>query len=696
MRASGLIRALTLGIGILAPIVLGSATAERTVAGDEPDVTFSPTTIEVLDGSSTTVTVTIYKQISQEEIDAGHLSVSLIVPEVGSDPLIEVKEGDIPQGAKAGSFQTITVSFNLECKDKKIVGAGEQSADLAIALEEGDEFGAASATCTEEIAVNFAPDPLEIEDESSAEVTVSINKTVTASEVQLGYISIELVDVDSTFDGDDTLGTADVAIGAKKAGKKVRVSHTFTLKCKKMEVQGKDGESTEGESQVILAVELPPANVNHGTGEALCIEKVGAAIPSHGTMPADIIVDETAGLFYVLNAGGAGIDVFTTTGAYQETLVLCEDQALTTIQPALLLPPCGEFQGLGAWYAAQILRKIFVSDFQRGIMLIYDVQTRTVTEKDVLSGPRDVATDPLTGYVYVANFNLGTVTVIDGLTEETVDEISTSGGPNGLAIDEVDGLLYVSDFVNDRVVVIDLASGEVLDMIAVGPGPDGIRVDEDGYVWVSNYGDGSVTVLPPYFGGSASAQGDAETIQVGGEAQALAINPLTDHVFVANYGDDTVSVIDRLSREVTATLDVGDGPASVAVSPVAGMVYVGNHNDDTISPISDTAPVATQALLWGDDDCNARVDAVDALKNLQDVAALPYEQTEPCFGLDEEIGVPLALAGDQLWGDVDCDGDVDAVDALAILRWIAGLDVTVVEPCPGVGDEVALHAQGVG
>jgi hypothetical protein len=37
------------------------------------------------------------------------------------------------------------------------------------------------------------------------------------------------------------------------------------------------------------------------------------------------------------------------------------------------------------------------------------------------------------------------------------------------------------------------------------------------------------------------------------------------------------------------------------------------------------------------------------------------------------------------WGDVNCFGDVNSVDALAILRWKAGLDFNHVEPCPVLG-----------
>jgi hypothetical protein len=40
-------------------------------------------------------------------------------------------------------------------------------------------------------------------------------------------------------------------------------------------------------------------------------------------------------------------------------------------------------------------------------------------------------------------------------------------------------------------------------------------------------------------------------------------------------------------------------------------------------------------------------------------------------------------------GDVDCSGIVDSVDALHLLRHIAGLPVTQSEPCPDIGSELA-------
>ncbi len=42
------------------------------------------------------------------------------------------------------------------------------------------------------------------------------------------------------------------------------------------------------------------------------------------------------------------------------------------------------------------------------------------------------------------------------------------------------------------------------------------------------------------------------------------------------------------------------------------------------------------------------------------------------------------------WGDVDCRGNVDAVDVLKVLRYVAGLEVQQREPCPDIGSTVTV------
>lgn len=102
----------------------------------------------------------------------------------------------------------------------------------------------------------------------------------------------------------------------------------------------------------------------------------------------------------------------------------------------------------------------------------------------------------------------------------------------------------------------------------------------------------------------------------------------------------------------------------------------------TAIPTQTPTPGPTQTPsgkpVFGDMDCDGDVDAVDALAILRFVAGLPpLAQTEPC----DDVGSAGAA-----FGDLDCDGDVDAVDALAVLGFVAGLSpLAQTEPCPDVG-----------
>ena len=84
----------------------------------------------------------------------------------------------------------------------------------------------------------------------------------------------------------------------------------------------------------------------------------------------------------------------------------------------------------------------------------------------------------------------------------------------------------------------------------------------------------------------------------------------------------------------------------------------------------------------GDVDCSLAVNSVDALKLLRHVAGLPVAQTEPCPDVSTDVA--------SLWGDVDCTGAVNSVDALKVLRFVAALSVAQTEPCLDMGAVVLL------
>lgn len=103
--------------------------------------------------------------------------------------------------------------------------------------------------------------------------------------------------------------------------------------------------------------------------------------------------------------------------------------------------------------------------------------------------------------------------------------------------------------------------------------------------------------------------------------------------------------------------------------------------------LSPTPSPPAEALAQGDNDCDGDADAVDGLKGLQHVAAIPFTQDQGC----PDVGGALPAAAPaseppDVFGDVDCDGDVDAVDQLKILQFVAAIPFTQNEPCTDIGD----------
>ena len=76
------------------------------------------------------------------------------------------------------------------------------------------------------------------------------------------------------------------------------------------------------------------------------------------------------------------------------------------------------------------------------------------------------------------------------------------------------------------------------------------------------------------------------TITVGTSPVAVAVTGVSgSRAYVANYYDNTVSVIDTNTNTVIKTISVGASPYNLAASPDGTRVYVANQNANTVSVI---------------------------------------------------------------------------------------------------------------
>jgi len=161
--------------------------------------------------------------------------------------------------------------------------------------------------------------------------------------------------------------------------------------------------------------------------------------------------------------------------------------------------------------------------------------------------------------------------------------------------------LYVPNSGDGTVSVVNLTACSALNVsgcahkspvIRVGRIPLGLAVEQaTNTVYVANAGDNTVSVINGATCNASDTSGCGQkpaTVAVGAFGDAVAVDPVTNTVFVTNQAarPGTVSVIDGNScngshpqgcaHQPLATVTVGGGPSGIAVNPVTGTVYVAN------------------------------------------------------------------------------------------------------------------------
>jgi YVTN family beta-propeller protein len=114
--------------------------------------------------------------------------------------------------------------------------------------------------------------------------------------------------------------------------------------------------------------------------------------------------------------------------------------------------------------------------------------------------------------------------------------------------------------------------------LSAGTNPCAVAVNSvTNKIYVADAGSNSVTVID---GSSESTT----TVAVGASPSALAVNTVTNKIYVANRLSSSVTIIDGATNEV-ANVAVGALPQSVAVNQATNKIYVADYGDKTVTVI---------------------------------------------------------------------------------------------------------------
>ena len=258
--------------------------------------------------------------------------------------------------------------------------------------------------------------------------------------------------------------------------------------------------------------------------------------------------------------------------------------------------------------------QIYIVDAAHNAVSIISASNQATSVK-VGTGPVSIGVNQRTGMVYVVNSSERSVSVIDGKTDAVVATVPTPARSYAVAVDEVNNKVYVANIFTNLLTVVDGATNKA-DNIPAGSA-DAIIVDNDrNRVYLLHYESDTLTELDPATRATTTIPAGAmhlwaflrtgktlyvshvqdahvaaidldthaiRTFPTGTMPCAFAFDSSTLQLYVANYAEGTVTVLDKDS--VAATIKVTAHPQAVALDSARSLLYVASPQQDAVAVI---------------------------------------------------------------------------------------------------------------
>jgi YVTN family beta-propeller protein len=306
-------------------------------------------------------------------------------------------------------------------------------------------------------------------------------------------------------------------------------------------------------------------------------------------------------------------------------------------QTLLATVPVGQVPGYLVFNP--VTNKIYIEDIcgadpscsSPGSITVIDGLTNHTTNIPVGNNPQFMVMNSVTNKLYVTNRADGTVTIINGATNQVIKTLPVGANPVGADVNPLTNRIYIANYGNRKgntVSVVDGNTDQVITTITVQYGPILTAVDSvtnkiyavnrcstDPHDCVTDGSgvNGSLSVI--------DGTNNTVTSTVGLEQlpSVILINQITDKIYVGNScGTDpscitngngntigTITVVDGATL-ATSIVTAGKGTTGVAVNPVANEAYITNSTDNTVTLINGVT-LTTTTLAVGNSPADVEV-----------------------------------------------------------------------------------------
>lgn len=199
-----------------------------------------------------------------------------------------------------------------------------------------------------------------------------------------------------------------------------------------------------------------------------------------------------------------------------------------------------------------------------------------------------IAVNPAGTFAYVIG---DAYSVINTSTDAVVATLPLNG--QAIAVNPSGTLAYVTNSLG-YVTAIDTTTNTVLATISVSGYPDAVAFSPNGALAYVTSAYGAIFVF------NTSTNTLESTITITGNSDGIALNPAGTIAYVAEGNSGTVTVVNLLSQQVTATIIVNTTSAqnAIAINPAGTLLYV-TGGDGDLSVINTATDAVTASPLIG-------------------------------------------------------------------------------------------------
>ncbi|MFQ5561877.1 MAG: YncE family protein [Nitrospinota bacterium] len=277
-----------------------------------------------------------------------------------------------------------------------------------------------------------------------------------------------------------------------------------------------------------------------------------------GKSPTEIVLDKLEERLYVLNSQSRTVTMINTN----DNNILDQITLASGVKPTdMAFIPDDNQTNEG---------KLYITNSVSNDVSVLDTEKRSqVKVINVGTSPEHIVPVPERNELYVSNAGDNTVSVIDSLNDNVKATLKMSSRPADLFLHDEE--LYVLERQINQATVIDLASKKVSRVFSVGDDPvSGLYSDEVNRIFVLNYFPGKISffVPPAAFVDSSNLIPASplmtRSVRVGNKPVKVVFDFDRSNLYVTNFGDNAVSVVNPYSEFLETVIPVGIRPVGIA------------------------------------------------------------------------------------------------------------------------------------